>query len=184
MELRPLSDPLGDPFFDVLRRRHPDVDVVLLPPVGPPAVPPAAVPPAVEPASDAVVTSTLLRVEAVARGLWVSVAPDSVDRPRPRCTYGTGPGTVRATARLRTRREDGFHLLVALRHELEADGWAVTRPAGPVERLVGHLDDLTCTASYAEGPGTLLVELASGSLPVGGDRARELTRPPARPRDR
>ena len=178
MALRPLSDPLADPFFDVLRRRHPDVDVVLLPPVAPPAVPPVGVP-AGAPAPDEVVAAALLRVEAVAQRLWASVAPDSVDQPRPRCTYGTGPGAVRATARLRTRREDGFHLLVALRHELEAEGWAVTRPAGPVERLLGYLDDLTCTASYAEGPGTLLVELASGSLPVGQDRARELTRPPA-----
>lgn len=175
MELRPISDPVGDPFFDVLRRRHPDVDVVLLPPVGPPGVP--------EPVPDEVVSATLLRVEAVARGLWTMVAPDSVDRPLPRCTYGTGPDTVRASARLRTQRDDGFHLLVALRAELEADGWAVTRPEGPVERLLGYLDDLTLTASYAEGSGTLLVELVSESLPVGQDRARELTRAPARPQE-
>ncbi|SFH74209.1 hypothetical protein [Nocardioides psychrotolerans] len=173
MELRPLSDPVGDPFFDVLRRRHRDVDVVLLPPLGPPD--------AADPVSDEVVSSTLLRVEAVARGLWSMVAPDSDDRPRPRCTFGTGPETVRATARLVTRRDDGFHVLVALRAELESDGWAVTRPDGPVERLVGYLDELTLTASYAEGSGTLLVELASESLPVGQDRARELTRPPVRP---
>lgn len=171
MELHPLSDPVDDPFFDAVRRRHRDVDVVLLPPSGPPV--------ALEPVAETVVATALLRVEAIARGLWASVAPDSADRPRPRCTYGTGPDAVRATARLRTSRDDGFHLLVALRHELEADGWAVTRPEGPVERLVGHLDDLTATVSYAEGSSTLLVELTSGSLPVGQDRARELTRPAA-----
>ncbi|WP_309647948.1 hypothetical protein [Nocardioides sp.] len=173
MELHPLSDPVGDPFFDVLRRRHRDVDVVLLPPVGRPD--------GADPVSDEVVSSALLRVEAVARGLWAMVAPDSDDRPQPRCTYGTGPESVRATARLVTRRVDGFHVLVALRAELESDGWAVTRPEGPVERLVAYLDDLTVTASYAEGSGTLLVELAAESLPVGQDRARGLTRPPARP---
>lgn len=173
MELHPLSDPVGDPFFDVLRRRHRDVDVVLLPPVGPPG--------GGDPVSDEVVASTLLRVEAVARGLWSMVAPDSDDRPQSRCTYGAGPESVNATARLVTRRDDGFHVVVALRAELESDGWAVTRPDGPVERLVAYLDDLTLTASYVEGSGTLLVDLAAESLPVGQDRARALTRPPATP---
>ncbi len=171
MELRPLSDPVGDPFFDALRRRHPDVDVVLLPPSAPPV--------ASDPVPEPVVTATAQRVEAVARDLWSAVAPDSVDQVQSRWTYGTGPEAVRATTRLRARRDDGFHVLVALRHELEADGWAVTRPEGPVERLIGHLDDLTATASYVEGSGTLLVEVASESVPVGQGRARELTRIPA-----
>ncbi len=34
MELRPPTEPIDDPFFAALRRRHPDVDVVLLPPPG------------------------------------------------------------------------------------------------------------------------------------------------------
>jgi len=36
MELRPPTEPIDDPFFAAVRRRHPDVDVVLLPPPDPP----------------------------------------------------------------------------------------------------------------------------------------------------
>ncbi|MFA6574013.1 MAG: hypothetical protein WCS84_01230 [Nocardioides sp.] len=176
MELQPLSDPLGDPFFDAVRRRHPDVDVVVLPPSPPPG---SAVP--LEPVVDEEVGATLIRVATLAKLLWASAARESTEPPEARFAYGNGPGSVRATARVATRRDDGFHVLVALRHELETDGWEVTRPPGAspsaVERMVGHLDDLTVSASYAEATGALLFEVSSGSLPVGAPRARELTRP-------
>lgn len=172
MELQPLSDPLGDPFFDALRRRHPEVDVVVLPPAPPPG---AAVP--LEPVADEEVAATLIRVATLARQLWASAARESTEPPEARFAYGDGPGSVRATARAATRRDDGFHVLVALRHELETDGWEVTRPPGAVERMLGRLDDLTVSASYAETSGALLFEVSSGSLPVGAPRARALTRP-------
>lgn len=172
MELKPLSDPLGDPFFGAVRRRHRDVDIVVLPPVPLPA---SAVP--LVPVGDDEVAATLIRVATLARQLWAGVARESTDTPVGRFAYGTGPGTVRGTARLATRRDDGFHVLVALRHELETHGWEVTRLAGAVERMVGRLDDLTVSASYAEGSDALLLEVSSESLPVGEARARELTRP-------
>lgn len=172
MELRPLSEPLGDPFFDAVRRRHPDVDIVVLPPV------PAPVPSgSVEPVADDEVAATLIRVATLARQLWASTARDSAVEPQARLAYGTGPGTVRATARAATRRDDGFHVLVALRHELETHGWEVTRPPGAVERLLAHLDDVTVSASYAEGSGALLLEVSSDPLAVGAEQARSLTRP-------
>lgn len=170
MELKPLSDPLGDPFFDALRRRHPDVDIVVLPPD-----PVAAVPP--EPVGDDEVAASMVRVATLARQLWANAARESTEVPEGRFAFGAGPGTVRGTARLATRHDDGFHVLVALRHELETHGWEVARPPGVVERMVGRLDDLTVSASYAEGSGALLFEVSSGSLPVGAARARELTRP-------
>jgi hypothetical protein len=170
MELRPLSDPLGDPFFDAVRRRHPDVDIVVLPPA-PPPVPPDSL----ELVGDDEVAATLIRVATLARQLWASAARESAEKPEARFAYGSGPSAVRAVARVATRRDDGFHVLVALRHELETDGWEVTRPPGVVERIVAHLDDLTVSASCAEGAGALLFELSSASLPVGDTRARELT---------
>jgi hypothetical protein len=169
MELHPLSDPLGDPFFDALRRRHPDVDVVVLPPEPPPLVQ--------EPVGGDEVAATLTRVATLAQRLWASAARESTAAPDARFRYGTGPETVRATSRVVTRRDDGFHVLVALRHELETHGWEVTRPPGAVERILANLDDLTVTASYAERSGALLLEVSSESLPVGADRARDLTRP-------
>lgn len=175
MEPRPLSDPLGDPFFDAVRRRHPDVDIVVLPPVPPPL--PADPLGSVEPVGDDEVAATLIRVATLARQLWATAARESAAEPQSRLSYGAGPGAVRATARVATRRDDGFHVLVALRHDLETNGWEVTRPPGAVERLLAHLDDLTVSASYAEGSGALLVEVSSGSLAVGADRARALTRP-------
>lgn len=170
MELQPLSDPLGDPFFDAVRRRHPDVDLVVLPPV-------PASPASLEPVGDDDVAASMVRVATLARQLWASAARESTAVPQGRFTYGAGPGTVRGTARLATRHDDGFHVLVALRHELETHGWEVTRPPGAVERMVGRLDDLTVSASYAESTGAFLFEVSSESLPVGEARARELTRP-------
>jgi hypothetical protein len=170
MELHQVSEPLGDPFFDVVHRRHPDIDLVLLPPEGPPA--PAVVEPAV-------VVATLDRVASLAARLWGDATPEGDVTPRARLAYGRGPGTVRATARLTLRRPDGFEVLVALRHTLESAEWQVTRPPGEVERLLAHLDDLTVTASYAEGSGALMFELASESMPVGEAAARDLTRAPA-----
>jgi hypothetical protein len=169
MELHPLSDPLGDPFFDALRPRHPDVDVVVLPPEPPPLVQ--------EPVGGDEVADALTRVATLAQRLWASAARESTGSPDARFRYGTGRGTVRATSRVVTRRDDGFHVLVELRHELETHGWQVTRLPGAVERIVGQFDDLTVTASYAERSGALLLEVSSESLPVGADRARDLTRP-------
>ncbi len=170
MELHRLSDPIHDPFLDAVRRRHPDVDVVVLPPEPPPGDAPP-------PLTDDVVAATLVSVATLARQLWGSVAPDSEEVPEARYVYGAGPGAVRATSRVVTRRDDGFHVLVALRHELETDGWEVVRPPGVVERLEARLDDLLVTASYAEESGALVVAVASESMSVGQPRARELTRP-------
>ncbi|MDP2774511.1 MAG: hypothetical protein Q8O61_13240, partial [Nocardioides sp.] len=156
----------------VVRRRHPDVDVVVLPPE-PPPVPPETP----ELTTDDEVAATLIRVATLARQLWARAARESTESPEARLAYGNGPESVRATARAVTRRDDGFHVLVALRHELETNGWEVTRPPGAVERMVGHLDDLTVSASYAEATGALLFEVSAESLPVGAPRARELTRP-------
>ncbi|MCD4535878.1 hypothetical protein LRP67_17460 [Nocardioides sp. cx-169] len=169
MELHQISEPTGDPFFDALRRRHPDVDVVLLPPESPPAPPGATV-------DEAAANAVLARVQDLAGRLWSGAAGDSEESPRSRYRYGAGPGAVRAVAGVATRRGDGFHVLVALRHALESEGGALTRPPGAVERLVAHLDDLTVTASYAEEAGALLCEVSSESLEVGPDAARRLVR--------
>lgn len=164
MEPRPLPDPL----LEAVRRRHRDVDVVLLPLEGPPR--PCA------PVAADVVGASLIRVATAARHLWSAVMPQATTAPEVRFTYGTEESEVRAVARVTTRSDDGRPALAALRHELERDGWDVAHPGDGLERLHAWLEDLAVSASYAEAAGALLLEVRGGSLPVGRSRARDLVR--------
>jgi hypothetical protein len=167
MELRTPNTPIDDPFFAAVRRRHPEVDVVLLPAPGPADG---------DPTPGDEVAATLARVAIEAGGIWSAVAPDAAEQPDARLAFGVDESSVRAVARVVASRDDGFAVLLRLRHELGNHGWAVRRPPGAgVERLTGVLDESDLTASYAEASGTLLLTLASASMPVGRDRARELT---------
>jgi hypothetical protein len=167
MEIRPSGAPIDDPFFAAVRRRHPDVDVVLLPPAAPEEEP-------LETVDDAGVDRAVELVEALADELWVAVAPLSESPPEVRLRYGERESSVQAVARVVDRRSDGYAVLVRLRHELELRGWAVRRPPGQFERLTASLDGGRLVASYAEGTGVVLIELRSAGLPVGVARAREL----------
>ena len=169
MELRPPGSPIEDPFLAAVRRRHPDVDLVALPPEPTTAEPPV---------DDATVARAVELVAAEAGRLWAKVAPLSEGRPETRVRFAERESEVRAVARVVERRSDGYALLVRLRHELEQRGWSVQRPPSPqpgaLERLVADLDGGRLTASYAETSGAVLVELASAPLPVGVERARGL----------
>jgi hypothetical protein len=169
MEIRPSGAPIDDPFFAAVRRRHPDVDVVVLPP-DPPDIEPA------EAVDDATVDRATELVEAFAGQLWVAIAPLSETEPETRLRYGGRESEVQAVARVVDRRSDGYAVLVRLRHELELRGWTVRRPAGDLERLMAGLDGGRLVASYAEETGVVVVELSSVALPVGVERARELVR--------
>lgn len=158
---------MADLFAD-LHRRHPDVDLVILPPSPPPVDLPEA--------TDDEVAATFSDVAWATRQVWTSIAPDSAAEAAVRWSYAADPGQVRAVGRVVDLRTDGFHLLVGLRHELESHGWEVARPAGAVERLVGRLDDLTLSASYAEPTGALVLTVSSESLVVGPERAVTLVR--------
>lgn len=61
-----LDPSLDDPFFSELRRKHPDVDVVLLPPVDP-------APPAQPPATTGQAVATRRHALAVLDALWTRV---------------------------------------------------------------------------------------------------------------
>jgi hypothetical protein len=156
--------------FSELHRRHPDVDLVLLPPEEPPAD--------VPPPTDEVVRATLIRTVSAVRRLRSAAAPDSRVEPDVRWSYAADPGRVRAVARVVERRTDGLAVLVRLRHELESDGWEVSRPPGGLERLGGVLDDgdlaLDLTASWAEQSGALVLTVSSAPLAVGRERATAL----------
>jgi hypothetical protein len=167
MELRGPDSPVDDPFFAAIRRRHPDVDLVVLPPEEPTEEPAA-------PVDDATVWRAVELVAAAAAQLWAAVAPLSEQLPETRVRYADREADVRAVARVVDRRSDGYAVLVRLRHELEEGGWSVRRSRGALERIVAELDGGTLVASYAEKTGVVVVELSSAPLPVGVERAREL----------
>jgi hypothetical protein len=173
MELRPPGSPVDDPFFAAIRRRHPDVDLVALPP-DPPADEPIE---PVEPVDDAAVARVAELVGQTAGHLWAAVAPLTQAGPETRVRYAAREADVRAVARVVEKRSDGYALLVRLRHELEQRGWVVLRPPSPengLERLDAEREGSHLVASYAEASGAVLLELASRPLPVGVERAREL----------
>ena len=169
MEIQPAGTPTGDPFFDAVRRRHPNVDIVLLPARPAPAL-------GRPEASDADAERARHEVAETAGEVWRAAAPLSDKLPEARFSFGATPQAVRATERVVDHRSDGYGVLVSLRHELEERGWELERPAGGLERLVGRCDAGTVTASYAEQTGTFVLELASGDLLVGADTARRLVR--------
>ena len=178
MELRAPGVPIDDPFFAALRRRHPDVDLVVLPPPEPGGPGPGDG--SVRWVADDTVAQIADLVAAAAAELWTAVAPLSGREPETRVRYAEREADVRAVAQVVDRRSDGYAVLVRLRHELEERGWFVQRPPSPpgsvLERLVAELDGAHLVASYAEAGGALVLELSSSALPVGVDRARELVR--------
>ncbi|HET7193961.1 MAG TPA: hypothetical protein VFI99_03120 [Nocardioides sp.] len=168
MKLQP-SDPPLDAFFTPVRRRHPDVDIVLLPAAEPT--------PRVEPLDEGQEAATLDQVATTAELAWDAIGPRASATPTARWRYGTGDGTVLASARSSTTTPDGFGALVALRGALEAAGWRIRLLPGALERLSGARGALRVQASYAEATGALLFEVSSRPIPVGRARARELVRP-------
>jgi len=164
MQLRPPDAPL-DAFFAPVRRRHPDVDIVVLPPEQPPSA---------EPVDPAQVDATLDRVRDTAARVCETALRGTV--PPARWRFGPDDGTVVASVRVVSTTPDGFGALVALRGDLESGGWRVRRQPGEVERLSGVMDDVRVQGSYAASTGTLLLDVRSEPLYVGRAAARDLVR--------
>ncbi|MFL6001516.1 MAG: hypothetical protein ACJ72P_01800 [Nocardioides sp.] len=167
MHLEPADAPL-DAFFAPVRRRHPDVDIVVLP-TGEPT-------PSAEPLDEVQVAATLDQVATMAAFAWDAMGAVVAAAPTARWRYGTDDGTVVASARSSTTSPDGFAALVALRGALEAEGWRARRLPGTVERLWGTRGEARIQASYAEDTGALLLEVSSRAMYVGPIQARELVR--------
>ena len=160
MEFRPPTEPVEDPFFAAVRRRHRDVDLVLLPPEPAPGLPDGPVLDAAE------VRAVAARVTEVAAELTEGLVDDAAEIES-RFRFGPVPETVEAVARAATRSAEGYAALLTLRARLEAGPWDLSRPpGGPVERLAARRDDLMVTASYAEATALLAVIVSSTPLRV------------------
>lgn len=165
MELLPPGAPLRDPMLDAVRRRHPDVDLVVRPPE-PTPVSTAVV-------DDDQFASTTDLVRRLATGLWSRVV-STPDEPPVDPGFGPVPGTVVVRSRHCAIVPDRPHVLTELRDDLQGEGWHFRRPWGAVERLVGERDGVELRGCYAPVTGTLLVTLTSAALFVGTDQARRL----------
>lgn len=170
MKLQPPRAPVPDPFFAAFRRRHPDVDVVLLRPDPAPEV--------AEPAGDEVVAALVEeagRALREVRGLVAgSVAGlDAV----PRLGHAGRPGAVAARVRASGPTAEGTAALDALTTGLPGHGWQVSRTGGAPPVLVARRGPLRIRATYAAATGTVLVEVTSEPVPVGAARARALVTP-------
>ncbi|HEX5862489.1 MAG TPA: hypothetical protein VFY58_11630 [Nocardioides sp.] len=165
MHLLPPSVPL-DAFFASVRRRHPDLDIVVLPTPGPP--------PAEEPVDEAQLAATLDRVTGAFGRMSAAVLPGH--SPTARWSFGPAEGTVTAAARCAVRTADGSGALRTLCGMLADESWRIHRVPGAVERIAGTRDDLRVQASYAAGTGAFFVEVRSEPRCVGKARARRLVR--------
>lgn len=157
MTLHPTDRPVADPFLAAVRRRHPDVDLVLLPPEPPP--------PEADPAALDEVRTDLETVRARAEQLGAA--------GEERIELGTVAGAVRASARSVTRTDD-TSVVDGLAAAAAGHGWDLRRHRGAVDLLVGSLGQLRLRASHATSTGVLVVEVSGPDRPVGAERAREL----------
>lgn len=151
----------GDPFWSVVRRRHPDVDIVLLPDD---AAPPADPPPSVDPAALAAVVDRVLATWTLLAPL---VAADGEEAaPTVRWAQGRDGHALLVEKGIRGLGADGgTALLRAIAVALGQEGWRLApgrRQELPLLRATDGLLDLEAQA----GPGATVLTLASGVLPV------------------
>ena len=150
-----------DPFWSVVRRRHPDVDIVLLPPDTGPAA---------EPGSSLAPQALLDLTERVAAPWAVlgPLVPADGDRVDPVVDWSPGEAghaLVVETAVRGLGQEGGTDLLRRVLGALGERGWrfAPSSRAGlPLLRATDGLLDLEGVA----GPGATTLTLATGVLPV------------------
>jgi hypothetical protein len=166
------------PLLRVVHERHPDVDVVVLPPEAP-APEPADAP---VPVTDAALDAERSRVEAVLAGLLAAAsAAAATDTPpadaaRP-ATWRSAPAShvvPVAEARLPIDGpEAGIAVGQALSARLRADGWdGRLERAGATPLLLAALDDRSVRVAWLDD--AVLVTVRGRDLPVATATARAL----------
>ena len=166
------QDPLAQaPLLRVVHERHPDVDVVVLPPEAP-APEPADAP---VPVTDAALDAERSRVEAVLAELLAAAGAEPA--PAPRAAWRSAPAShvvPVAEARLPIDGpEAGVALGRALSARLRADGWdGRLDRAGVTPLLLAALDDRSVRVAWLDD--AVLVTVRGRDLPVATATARAL----------
>ncbi|MCG7285869.1 hypothetical protein MHY85_07760 [Cellulomonas sp. ACRRI] len=174
------QDPLAQaPLLRVVHERHPDVDVVVLPPETP-APEPADAP---VPVTDAALDAERSRVEDVLAGLLAAAEPAPAADPAPdaalapRATWRSAPAShvvPVAEARLPIDGpEAGIAVGRTLSARLRADGWdGRLDHAGVTPLLLAALDDRSVRVAWLDD--AVLVTVRGRDLPVATATARAL----------
>ena len=166
MELQSRDAPLP-PFFAAVRRRHPDIGIVLLPPELP------ADEPIDQPATEKQLANAFDLTTGTATRAWAEAVGDG-QLPESRFAFGPDEDTVTVRARV-SARLDGSPL-VLLAAALAPSGWEVGQRPGDVSQLVAHRATMQLVASYAVASGAFVLTASSTPRTVGVDRTRELVR--------
>ncbi|GAA4733122.1 hypothetical protein GCM10023350_15740 [Nocardioides endophyticus] len=166
MELQSRGAPLP-PFFAAVRRRHPDVDIVLLPGERPESE-------HAEQATEQQLANAFDLTTGTATRAWAEAVGDG-QLPESRFAFGPDEDSVTARARV-SARLDGSPLL-PLAAALAQTGWDIGQRPGAVSQLFAHRATMQLVASYAAANGTFVLTASSTPLLVGVDRARELVEP-------
>ena len=157
------------PLLRVVHERHPDVDVVVLPPETP--APEQADTPV--PVTDAALDAERSRVEGVLTGLLTAADADT----SPRTTWRSAPAShvvPVAEARLPiVGPEAGIAVGRALSARLRADGWdGRLERTGATPLLLAALDDRSVRVAWLDD--AVLVTVRGRDLPVATATARAL----------
>lgn len=163
------------PLLRVVHERHPDVDVVVLPPEAPAPGPADA--PVPVPVTDAALDAERSRVEAVLAGLLAAAATARAEDAVPRTTWRSAPRShvvPVAEARLPIDgAEAGVAVGRALSARLRADGWdGRLDRAGLTPLLLAALDDRSVRVAWLDD--AVLVTVRGQDLPVATATARAL----------
>ena len=162
MELGPSAVTLS-PFWAAVRRRRPDVGLVLLADQAPPPDATTAEPD---------LTAAADRVAGHATGSW-AIATGADEPLVPRLAHGPAEHTV--VARVRVSARLGACPLDDLESALRDGGWRTSRPRAGLDLLVASRPGTDLRASYAD-TGVLSLSVQSTPQPVGITRARDLVR--------
>jgi hypothetical protein len=167
------------PLLRVVHDRHPDVDVVVLPPEAP-APEPADTP---VPVTDAALDAERSRVEDVLAGLLAAAATEALATAAPpadatpHTTWRSAPASrvvTVAEARLPIDGpEAGIAVGQALSARLRADGWdGRLERTGATPLLLAALDDRSVRVAWLDD--AVLVTVRGRDLPVATATARAL----------
>lgn len=171
----------GDRFFAEVRRRHPDIDIVLLPqdlasdPLHPPGAEEA------EPVEAIDLVELTESLEAELAGLLPLVAPD-IHAPVPAWWWAPGDRTGTVARKTLVAAESvqavpGLTALSGAERALVAADWHVLVPRDGIPRvLASRADGAQVQVLYVEPRSRYVVTLRSPSYAVGRDVAAGLLR--------
>ncbi|GAB2456501.1 hypothetical protein GCM10027062_40910 [Nocardioides hungaricus] len=156
----------ADPFWSAVRRRHPDLDIVLLPPEGPAPERPARE--AGEPPElDEPAAAELAAVEA--EWLWRELVGDHEPDDRASRWLREGGGVVRRETTLRARDADPVAAVAAVERAgatLTDQGWRVVAPPDGMPRVLAARET-EVQLVFAPADAVLMLRVRGGRVRLG-----------------